>query len=468
MGFSFLSNLFKKKTSHSPEIKSIKAYAKEKSLLYFHDRELFHLTKRICSKTLLLDPHYALYIIESVDWEFKKIAKAKASSKKSTKNAHSDVEVDTLHNFISQKFNEVLHADVCPIVNILHLTHITYEEYLKLDKSFHTLLPTKRLIFKNSTMDEISQHLHHNLRELPLPIDTKLVQSSLFIDSCILNENAQQIVTLEQQEFIKTPLQKLSSLNAPYSSGKTNIMLLKVIREKLTNPNMDITIIVSTHYASDNIRQTLLELTEYAIVEVDLNSIKVLTTSNIGSKLKGSGYLFCDDVQLYSKAFLQKLLQMKKSYHICFMGYDIKQEAQNFTLTHTFKLPPSINYEAYLAKQDIPSMTFIKGNLYMNVILLLQKLLSTNEKILIVLDDRDVAKLLYAEINDYYDNICAIIDTTLSLSLIKRNRVEIININELSMFTCKQVILSLTQVNDKALIEYALSRASEHIYCIEK
>jgi len=470
MAFNFFSKIFKKeKTLTLNNYNPIEKYAQSRSLIYFHNRTLYHLSKKISSKTLLLDPHYGLYIIDSVDWMFDDVHHSKVSASRKKNSSNADVQVDELHAFITQKFNEVLHTEVCPIVNILYLSNITNDEFKQLDESFHSLLPSQFLIFKDSGLNEIEQHLHQDVASLNIPIDTNIIQSALFVDSCIHTHNTIKTATHEQKEFIFAPLEEISSVNAAHFSGKTTTLLLKVIKEKLHNPDINITIIVSTQYASDTLRQELLQLIEYAIVDIDLNSIRVLTTSSMGSKLTGSGYLFCDDAQLYSKAFIEKLMKMKKSYKICFLGHEIKEEKQNFTLTHTFEIPPSINYENYLRRENSSTMTFCRANVYLRTVLVLQRLLvdQNDESILIVLDDREVAKKLREEINDYYDNICSILDTTLSISQLKRNRIEIININELSMFTCKHLILALNDTKDKTLIEFALSRATKHIYVFE-
>lgn len=471
MALALLKKLFcLSKPKADIDMSIIENYAKARSLIYLHNRTLYHLKQSIKAKTLLLDAHYGLYILESVQWHYEHLKHAKASLASHKKSKKADVSIDDLHNFITQKFNEVLHQEVCPIVNILYLPNLTKEQFATLDESFHALLPSKRLIFSNSTIDEICEHLHQDITRLETPLDTFKVQSALFVDSTIIDSEGIFQSDSSQYAFIQNPLGPITSLSGGYSSGKSVTLLLKIIKEKLDNPAVDITLIVPTQFAADTMRAKLLTLSEYAIIEIALESIDVITPANVGAKLKRKGLVFCDDAHLLSKSFLQKLLKHAKHYKLCFAGVNIPTQNEHFMLKHTYSNPPSLTYERVIANEILCAVEYLHGNIYMNIMLLIEKMLAKNsqEPLLIVVDDNQVAQKIQENINDFYGTIATIIDTTLSVAYLKRNQIEIVHVNEVSMFTCKFVIAVISDWNNKLHLSQSISRCSEKVYLFKE
>ena len=471
MALQLLKKLFcSSKPKETLEMPIIEHYAKERSLIFLPNRTLYHLNKSIQAKSILLDAHYGLYIIESAQWHYKNIKNAKAILASHKKRQKADINIDTLHNFITQKFNEVLHQEVCPIINILYLPNITKEQFETLDESFHSLLPSKRLIFSDSSLDEICQHLHQDIARLERPLNTFKVQSALFVDSTIIDSNAVFQANAEQSAFIQSELGPLSSLSGTYSTGKSVTLLLKMIKEKLKDPALPITLIVPTQFAADTMRSKLLELSEYAIVDIAFEGIDVITTASVGAKLKRKGIVFCDDAHLFSKAFIQKILKNAKHYTLCFVGVDIPKEQQHFELKHIYQTPPSITYERVISQKPSSSIEYLYGNIYMNVMLVINQLLSkdSKEEILIVVDNNHIAQEIQENINDYYGNIVSKIDTTLSVTYIKRNQLEIVHVNELSMFTCNYVIATIEKMENRLYVNQAISRCTKRLYLLQE
>ena len=472
MALSLLKKLFcKTRPELEIDTKLIESYALASATIFLKDRRIYHLKSSIKAKTILLDAHYGLYVVEVAHWQYSALKGAKATLASHKKGEKSDIAVDELHEFIARKFNEVLHKELCPIINILYMPNITHDEFHSLDKSFHTLLPTTRLIFKDSNFDEIKEHLHHNLSRLEVPLDTFKIQSALFVDTTIIDEAGNLYQADESQKaFIFASLEPLCSISGDYSTGKSSTIILKIIKEKLDNPSLDITLIVPTQYAADTMRTMLLQWSEYAIVDLAHESIRVITTSQVGAKLKTKGLVFCDDAHLLTKSFMQKILKNAKEYTLCFVGVDIPAQQQHFRLKHRYKRAVSLTYDGVVSKRESDAIEFLDGNIYMNAMLVINKLLAQNpnESILIVVDEISKADNLQENINDYYGNIVTIIDTTLSVAYLERNQIEILLIDEVSMFTCRYVIAILEQMEDALMVNQAISRCTEKLYLLQE
>lgn len=468
--FSLFSKLFTKTERQNSDDSHIDGYIALNNLTKIPSSPIFHHDKSIESKLLIVDPYYSLYIIEKLDWHLDEIKDAKPMLSKFTSKSHADINVDEIQKFILQKFNEVLHSDYINVSKVLYLPNITHDEYIRLNSSFQELIPSNALLLKDSSNDDIKNILHKNREELLEPIDTARLVSALFVQKCILEEERVAITDTYQDNYITSKLAKENTLCGAYSSGKTSVIILKVLLLKLENPDTKITIITSSTYAADMIRAKMLALIEYAIVDVALETIQVIAINTLRESIKGSGYLFCDDVQLYTKAQLEKIYKASKKFTLTLSALTCNDDVQNFHLENQYHIQSEINYENFLSADESDAMSFKTGNIFMYTLLAIENILKEDSSthVMILVDNVAIIKPLVIEINEYYDNICSHFDATLHANQLTRSQVEIVMIHEASMLRRDHVLLILQNSVDPIYIQFALSRAKKHIEIIRE
>lgn len=201
-------------------------------------------------------------------------------------------------------------------------------QYEHLHDSFKELLPKHRVIFNDSTQEEIIEKFALDSHTLHPLLDLEKIIGNLFIQYALFDTQGKlALCTQEQREFIDAKTEGHQTLCAKTGCGKTNVLLLKALVEKLENPKKQITIIEPTRIACDILKQKLLALIEHGIIEVNPVSIQILTPLEIVNKhlqalnkplldeqvvidpkllsrsKKIADYLICDDSELLCNEF---------------------------------------------------------------------------------------------------------------------------------------------------------------------
>jgi hypothetical protein len=338
MNLSLITSFFKKahknKTLELPSsllINKLKSVANENKLGIFQNITIYHHAKNFIIPLLIVDEKRGIFLFEHKDWSYNELKNSKIE-KASQQNASKDtLAFEKSHDFIRRKFNELTHKEGVPIFNYLLMENLNEDEYKHLDNSFKELLPEDKIMFNDLSQDEILKKLmmsEVSAKELP---NIANIMGTLLIQYAILDvgKNNIYLATQEQMKFIDSPLSSKYILNAMSKSGKTSAILLKAVLEKLKNPNLRILIVKPTILACDMLKKKLLDIVEYAIIELDLTSIEILTPDMAVEKSpKIYDLLICDDSQLYSTDFVSAFSNAKVS---CIIVQNNKDTEYSFT-----------------------------------------------------------------------------------------------------------------------------------------
>ncbi|MEA1918329.1 MAG: hypothetical protein U9N52_00705 [Campylobacterota bacterium] len=495
MGFlTFFSDKKKQIDTSSQAHLALQEYADTHQLLLYRSIPIFHRHERQKIAVLLFDTHRGIYLFDSVGWKMQEIKDATATPAAPNKKDKADVKVDAIHKFIHNKFNEVLHVEGCELVNILILEHLTQEDFEQLDESFHTLMPKKRLIFADDTPEEISQKLQEILPKLDQPLSASVLLGALFFHLNIMPDNLHNqnaLLTQEQSQFIQSELANFSTLSGNYGTGKSSLILLKSIYELLNHPEYKILIIMPTLAVCDMLKKQLLDIIEYAIIDIDLLSIQILTPqqmisqhyqklyknesfsfAKITPKMFSHQYhnidiVFCDDSYLIDEEFIRYLTQQQAKKKLCLVTHE--PNANSYNLTHSFRSPQSFIKlcEGAPLEQNTKVLSYV-GNPFMYIMLILREYFKDIDytQLLIAVPHSQFALKLLDEINSFYGTIAHIYHADEGLLNQDLEKILIATHHELSHLQRENVIVIRDKHSDEKQICHAIGRASKRLFII--
>ena len=494
--FSFFSSQSKSAPLSTPIYEVLLECANENALDLYSEIPIYHRQNKIHIPILLFDAHRGIYLIERVDWHFDQIKNATA--KAATPDVKErDVSVDARHAFIRRKFNEILHTDGCNISNFALMEHLSEAEFDQLDESFHRLMPKNRIIFADSDSKTIKTKLAAALSITNKPLERAMLLGALFFHLSVLPDNLSpyyHLLTREQSAFISAPLVPYSTISGPYGSGKSTLILLKAIYELLQDPSLSIMIIMPTLAPCDLLKKRLLEIIEYAIIDIDLSSIIIITPQQLitqhyqklykkesfsfakitpkmlSHRHQNADIVFVDDGYLLDDEFLSYITYQQKKARLCLITD--KPDA-TWQLQHAFRPLPSFlaycNHNESEPASAYSHITEYSGNPYMHIMLLLNNELKAvdHSKILIVVPHFAFAQKLTDEINGYYDTVSAVYQSDGGLLEQQLDHILIALAGSISHLQRPYVIVVKDNQVSHLHFCHALGRASQALYIIE-
>lgn len=247
---------------------------------FFSNFNLFHHDTRITIDILIFLPHYGLYFGEKISWQAEELKGASVERSSRQKKKEPSTKLESTEHALHQKLEDVLSFDSTAIERFFWLEYLSEDEFDALDSSFHKLLPKERLIFSDDDIliiQEKLQALGHYHEE---PYSHLKVLGSLNAHTLLLPtvyEPFGALLSDEQQLFLKVPLE-----NKPYhllgqeGSGKTTVLIRKVLQTLLENETSKISIITPTLISGEIFRRELIALGDFAVVHVDFNRINFI------------------------------------------------------------------------------------------------------------------------------------------------------------------------------------------------
>lgn len=436
MNLSFLTSLFKKdaKTLKLPDsalTKKLRAIASSNSFSLFNDVIVFHHSSSYNVALLLLDNARGLYLFEKKMWSYEDLKNATVEKARNQNNSANTLSFQQTQRVINKKFNELAHHDGAPIFNYLLMENLTTDEYGRLSDSFIELLPAHRVIFSDSTVEEILTKLRYSrIPDFELPSEEDIL-GNLLIQYAILDENRSlKLCSREQIDFIDDEISGFEILRGAPRSGKSNALLLKAIFEALKDKDKKIIILKSTVLSCDIFKKKLLDVVERAIVEINLSNIMILTPIEFVNlhlkRLKKSPLLesvlyvdkiimkkkfhianlvMCDDADLLRDDFIRYLTHSQSGSNLLLVNSDLKEAKREFA-------------EEFAPKERV--VNFHEANQHAKALLIVSKLLSTREPkdILIVSSSLSREGLLY-DLEHFIERKPSLVDS--SKILLKQN-----------------------------------------------
>ncbi len=360
MNISFFTSLFKKKSKpltvpDSILIKKLKSITETTDLDLYKDTTIYHHSQSYLIPIMLLDIKRGIYLFETKDWSYDDLKNSTIEKAENQTTSKDTLSYQNTQQIIDKKFNELTHHDSVPMFNYLLMENLNADEYEHLDDSFKDLLPKERVIFSDSSTQEIIEKLEY-VETSPLPLTSKEnLIGNLLIQYTILNDDSTlTLCTPEQIVFIDSEIQGLKVLSSQNDRDKSTVLLLKAILEKLKNPDANFVIVKPTLLACDILRKKLLDIVEHAIIEIDLTSIMILTPLDLVNmhrkKLKKepllgnvsienalmqknfsiANLILCDDSDLLPESFIEYLIHIQKNSNLLLVNSTLKEAEYSF------------------------------------------------------------------------------------------------------------------------------------------
>lgn len=190
MNFSYLCTFFLKEherhtITESLLLEKLKPIVKSKEILLYENITIFHHQYSFCIPLLLLDINKGIYIFEYKTWSYKELKNSKIEKANELNSASNTLAFEKAHTIIGQKFNEITHENNVPVYNYLLMENLRVSEYQNLNTEIQSFLPEDKIIFKDSSENQIIQKLSYppnvqdTLPSASVIIGTILVQYSI-------------------------------------------------------------------------------------------------------------------------------------------------------------------------------------------------------------------------------------------------------------------------------------------------
>ncbi|MDP3266586.1 MAG: DEAD/DEAH box helicase family protein [Sulfuricurvum sp.] len=438
--------------------------------VYLTDFVLFHHENHFNIDLLLFLPHYGLYLGEKILWNLQELKGA--SVKRLTRQSHaaSHTQLESTEKIIYQKLQDVLSFDATPIERIFWMKNLTYAEFETLSPSFHELLPRGRLIFKDDTALDIQNKLHA-LREYQTYAFSKLkVIGSLRAHTLVLptaTETFGSFLSPEQLLFLDTPIKNRSTLvlSAPHSSGKSTVLIRKVMDYLLTHPEQSVLVMTPTRLSGELLRNEFISLMEFAAVKCNLSHLHFYTPSPENESIETtrifleSSLIVCDDVHLLSPETLERVIEHKGSRALLLCGVTNPIDIHANTLTTIYRQPTVHTVH----------FTHTKGALFTLLTGLKTHLETINSNlIMIILPNHEIFLEYKKAIEDHLKVNCRILNDTFSLQYDNLEEITLSTPEYISGLNVPHSYLINLNHHDLLYYPLALSRASDTVTIISE
>ncbi|MDD4855734.1 MAG: hypothetical protein PHQ22_04215 [Sulfuricurvum sp.] len=477
MLFSFLSYFFpsenKKYTNVSAQEKNPNSQKVLEDAIFgthgvlLQDFTLFHRTTALSIDLLIFLPHYGLYLGEKIAWKRSELkgASIERSSQKNKKISTSNLE--STQKILQQKLEDVLSFDSTQIERFFWMEHLSEAEFDGLDSSFHKLLPKKRLLFSDDSIQNIQDKLTSLGTYQETPYSKLKVIGSLSAHTLLLPTTAEPFgafLNKEQQTFLDAPLtQSTLILGGEYASGRSTVIVRKILQILLNNSYAKIIIITPTLLNGETLRQELIMLADFAVVYLDSSRLQFLSPSKLYSSIHPDmlpsdfSHIVCDDIQLLDMtSFLTSTNVKGKS--IILSGPIRDEDTAHYILKQPYRKP------------NIHSIHFshTKGALYALLSGLRNHLeLLSSSPVMIILPNETLLDEYKNAIDEYLHLESRILKTSFSLQYKSLESITLSTLELISALSVSHCYLINLDPNHP-LYPLALSRASESVTIISE
>ncbi len=502
MDFSFFKTPSHQHPNPSSVLTLLKDVAASNNMLLFEAAYLYHQKAFIHLPLLLLVPQKGLLLFEILSWSADTLQGASICSWHPSLKKEKALSVDDTLEFIRQKFNYILHQDLTPTTAMVLFERLSSQEFKRLDPSFQRLIPTSRTLFNNETASSILEKITSALADQTLTLNTNTILSTLFMQYTLPPDHFNTtgaIADSTQQHYADNDFSPRSSLVGPYGSGKSTLMLLKVLGSLLRHPQQHIMIIAPTPSACDILKQKMLTVIEHAIIEVDLSTIEVITPKQLLTRHAQQLYhkplhpiaitekmlrkpfdvaeiIVCDDADLLPTQFIAYLqhLQQKQTLHLL-CTHQKNAVGECYTLTKSYRSHAELttlchqdlnNQHSY---ENIANIKFCIGNIYMQTMLAFNDMLKikrAGETALIITPNRAFSQALYEQMHDYIEEEIILFDAQQSMIDILFDHHIIVEQSAMASLCKEHVIVAGIYPENRLIFCHALSRGYKSISII--
>ncbi len=342
-------------------LQRLQLVARENTLHLLENVTIYHHSQSFFIPLFLMEQSRGIFLFEYKNWSYKDLKNAtiqKATQQDSSKNT---LAFEKAHQFIRLKLDNVDFSDI-PIFNFLMMENLSFQEYESLDDTIKRLLPKERIIFNNfSSHDILGSIIKTEISQNKL-FNPSIVIGTIFTQYAILdNSNSFILASQEQMKFIDYILPSIYTLKGVSRSGKTSVILLKAIVEKLQDSSLNIVIIKPISLDCDLLQKKLFDILTYAKIDTTLISIEIMTPKDFVNKylskinlpllinnffinplltkkyLNAVDLIICDDYEMYPSEFLTYLQKIDNQTKLLIVE-NAKENDNELAFTRNFEL----------------------------------------------------------------------------------------------------------------------------------
>ncbi|WP_310440626.1 hypothetical protein [Sulfuricurvum sp.] len=330
MFFSFLTRFLQKKSltddtlqQESPalQLTFFQEIAEEADGLFYKNFDLFYQDTATQIDLLVFIPDRGIYFGEKIFWDLATLNGAKIERASNKGKKRSSTHLDTTETLLHNKLEAILSFDSTPIERFIWMPSLKEEDFDTLDSSFHELLPKERLIFSNTSKESMYQKLTALITQRNEPYATLKVMGSLQSHTLLLPTKEQPygaFLSQEQQLFLDTDYtDTVTTLLGEYNSGKSTLLVRKILLLLLKNSEEKILIITPTLIGGEILRHELIALVEYAILNINLPSLSFYTPEALErieelDDFQNASIIICDDSHIMDNLLIERLIEHRQ------------------------------------------------------------------------------------------------------------------------------------------------------------
>ncbi len=476
MFFSFLSRFYfskslsKTKTStqkvkKSPE--TLKNATLKSNGLFLENFTLFYRDQSSLLDIVIFLPHYGLYVGEKISWKINELHDAKIERFRKGGTKKSTTRFNSTEGVIQQKLEDVLSFNFTPIERFVWMENLSESEFDTLNYSFHEFLPKNRVIFNSDTIQTIQTKLASIGTYQSQPHSTLKVLGSLMAHTLLLPTTQDPFgafLSQEQQTFLDTPLTTASiHLHGEYGSGKTTVLIRKIIDILLQHPHSKVLVITPTLLSAEIFREEIVRIVEFSVITLNLSNIHFLPLTLHKNSIetlrifRESSIIVCDDAHLFNTDTLTSIYTYQGDRPLFISSTTLLYKGTEFQFQNCYRSPHITHLYCPLQEEILPTLfTSLKK---------FENLWETEYSILIILCDECLISDFKESIDNHLHLNAQILTNDFSLQHKNLNSITLSTpqfINAVEAQHCFLINLN----PDDPLYTLALSRASESVTLI--
>ena len=360
---------------------------------------------------MMLHPKLGIVLFSFFDYDAKSLKNVTASPAQEN-DTQAQIRPSSNKHCIQLLLDETFHTQIAPIHSILICPHLSEDEFDALDKSFHVLIPKSLTLFNNNIDENYQKIIFDNL-DTHSNYDINKIKQALFAEF-IVAENA-QLMSSQQQSAVHMDLKENLLIHGLPGSGKSSLLVAKVLYEKMKNPKLSL-IIFAERSCNVHLLQSLIfqfiENSHWGMNPADIIVSNFESIKRRSREKEKYDLVICDNMNAADLKTLESLLN-KKGHLLASSCYPLKEIAHH-SLSESFRLSAALcaaceglhvqKLQEYLSVQN--------GNIFMNTMLILTELIKETplEQITIVHHNKEESIKLKNEINAYFTPICYLFD----------------------------------------------------------
>lgn len=426
--------------------------------VYFENFPLFDRDGSLRVDLLLFFPTRGLFIGETIPWDAEELkgTSVERASRRSKKTPATQMESTEFR--LRRKLQDVLSFDSTVCERFFWMKSLTEEEFDRLDSSFHELLPKERLIFCGEGCESVLAKITALAEERSEPYSEVKVLGSLRAHTLLLPTPELpfgSFLSDEQRRFLDTPLTSVTALAGNSGSGKSTVLIRKILDWLLHTASGNILVLTPTRLGGELLRLELVSLIEHSALKVDLARIVFSALPELdrlhGLKaLQDAALVVCDDIDRGPAGTGEALMVECGGQPLVFSTSTAPDVPCDIVLLEN----------AYHPVPRIRRLASPEDRMVATLMVELRKRLETaRPQEVMIVTDPSRHFLLREAVDEYLGLECTLIDTDFSLQYGNLDQMLVVAPNAAYVLTAPHLFLVFD--SNSAENEFLLSRASE-------